>query len=312
MHVNAVPVFVDISPVNYCIDPDRVEEAITPRTKAIIPVHLGSSIAELDRLTEIAKKHNLTLIEDCAHAHGSKWRGKGVGSWGDMGSWSFQSSKIMTAGEGGMLTTNDKILSQKIHSIVNCGRKTDEYNEFEGYLFGYNARLTEFQAAVLLAQLDRMDSLNEQKAKALEYLAGELHKLGGLTLIPRDPRETRQGIYQVIFKYDPAAFKGLHRDKFLDALEAEGVEMSGAFYVPLPLSPLFNARTEDYPMLRDRYGDGIQAPATMRKYKFPVGSKAAFDEGCWMHYPYLLGEKSDLDDIVAAVAKVKEHCEELL
>lgn len=312
IHVNAVPVMVDVDPKNYCIDPAAVEAAITPKTRAIIPVHLGSSIADLDRLTEIAKKHNLVLIEDCAHAHGSKWRGKGVGSWGDFGSFSFQSSKIMTAGEGGFITTNDRLLAQKVHSLVNCGRKTEEYNEFPGTLFGYNARMTEFQAGVLLGQLSRMDSLIEKKAAAVRYLGDALNKLGGFSIIEQDPRETRRGIYQVIFKYNPEEFKGLHRDRFLDALEAEGVELSGPFYVPIPMSPLFNARTEDYPMLRERYGDGIQSPETLRKFRFPVASKVAFEEGCWMHYPYLLGTQQDLDDIINAIAKVKENCEELL
>ena len=151
-----------------------------------------------------------------------------------------------------------------------------------------------------------------RKRRACVIFGEGLKKVGGLTPIEQDPRETRRGIYQIVFKYNAEEFKGLHRDKFLDALEAEGVEMNGAFYVPIPMSPLFNARTEDYPMLRERYGDGIQTPETLRKFRFPVASKAAYDEGCWLHYPYVLGSQQDLDDIIEAVAKIKAHCEELL
>ena len=311
VHINAVPVFVDVDPGNYCMDPAAVEEAITDKTRAIIPVHLGSSIADMDRLMEIAAKRNLIVLEDCAHAHGSKWREKGVGSIGTLGSFSFQSSKILTSGEGGMIITSDDTLAQKCHSLVNCGRKEEGYDSFDGWLFGYNARMTEFQTGVMLAQLDRMVPLIERKHKALDYLLDGLSSVGGLSAIEPDPRETRRGLYQVIFKYDPEEFGGVHRDVFLQALEAEGVEMDGPFYVPMPMNPLFNARTDQWPMLRERYGDGIQSPETLRRFRFPNAAKAAYHEGCWLHYSYLLGEERDLDHIVEAVAKIKKHVDEL-
>jgi len=311
VRVNAVPVFVDVDPVNYCIDPKRVEEAITPKTRAIIPVHLGSSIADLDRLTEICARHHLVLIEDCAHAHGCRWRGKGVGSWGDFGSFSFQSSKILTSGEGGFITAKDALAAQKVHSLVNCGRKDPSYNEFPGQLLGYNARLTELQAAILLGQLDRAEELRERKEKSALYLASQLQKLGAFSAVPADPRETRRGYYQLIFKYHGEAFQGLPRDTVLAALEKEGVDFDGLFYPPMPFSPLFAATTADWPMLRERYGNGIQAPETLRKFSFPVGMRFAHEEGVWVHYPFLLGEQTDLDDIVTAVDKVMRHCDEL-
>jgi len=311
IRVNAVPVFVDVDPVNYCIDVAQVEAAITPSTRAVIAVHLGSSIADLDGLTDVCRKHGLALIEDCAHAHGCKWRGKGVGSYGELGSFSFQSSKILTSGEGGLITARDQIVAQKVHSLVNCGRKEPAYNQFDGYLLGYNARMTELQAAIMLAQLDRADELLAKKAEGAAFLTAELAKMGAMTAVPHDPRETRRGFYQLIFKYNPDAFRGLHRDKVLAALEAEGVEMDGVFYVPMPFNPIFAATSNDWPMLRPRYGDGIQAPETLRKMRFPVGMRFAHEEGCWLHYPYLLGERSDLQDVVDAVAKVMRHADEL-
>ncbi len=311
VHVNAVPVFVDVDPVNFCIDPDAVEAAITPKTRAIIPVHLGCSMADLDRLTEIARKHGLLLIEDCAHAHGSRWRDRGVGSHGDFGTFSFQSSKILTSGEGGLITTNDPILAQKTQSMVNCGRKSPEYSDFDGVMFGYNARMTELQCAVMLAQLERADELNARKTDNLAYLTSELDRVGGLKPVPVDPRETHRGIYQLILTYDAAEFGGLHRDRFLDALEAEGVEMDGIFYPPMPHHPAFQPRTEDYPMLRERYGNGFHDPAVRARLRFPVAEEFALKTGCWLHYSYLIGEHGDVDDIVAAIVKIKEHAGEL-
>ena len=309
--VNAVPVFVDVSKTNFCMDPDAVEAAITPKTRAIIPVHLGSSIADLDRLTEIARKHNLLLIEDCAHAHGSKWRDKGVGSWGDIASFSFQSSKILTSGEGGMLLTNDEMLAKRMHSLVNCGRQEPGYENLDEWLFGYNARMSEFQTAVMLGQLERMPELNARKAENVEYFTKRLEEVEGLDPVPTDPRETARGIYQFIMTYDSNAFEGVHRDRFLEALEAEGVEMSGVFYPPMPQNPLFHAWTRDWPMLRERYGDGIPSPEAQKQLSFPVAESFAKDTGCWLHYPYLMGDKSDVDDIVEAIIKVKENLGEL-
>ena len=141
--VNAVPVFADIDPDTYCLDPEQVEALISDRTRAIIPVHLGCSIADLDVFVKLAQKHDLVLIEDCAHMHGAKWKDKGVGSYGHMASFSFQSSKLMTAGEGGIILTSDDISHQRCQSMVNCGRKEPGYDGFDGDLFSGNYRITE-------------------------------------------------------------------------------------------------------------------------------------------------------------------------
>ncbi|MFN9742819.1 MAG: DegT/DnrJ/EryC1/StrS family aminotransferase, partial [Acidobacteriota bacterium] len=152
----ATPVFVDVDPANYCLDPLRIEEALTPRTRAIIPVHLGFRFADMDAIMEIAGRHNLFVLEDCAHAHGGRWRDKGAGSIGHAGSFSFQTSKLMTAGEGGMVTTNDIELADQVIRLANCGRPPRRETRGEPAL-GHNYRMTEFQAAVLLAQLERLE-----------------------------------------------------------------------------------------------------------------------------------------------------------
>lgn len=306
---NGVPVFADVRADDYTIDPDIVEAKITDKTKAIICVHLGSSISDLDRLNEIAEKHGLILIEDCAHMHGAKWREKGVGSWGHFGSFSMQSSKLMTAGEGGAVTTNDDMFAQKLHSLVNCGRKEPGYDEFEGWLMGWNYRLSEWQCAVLIAQLEKLPERTAHRAEMAAYLGEQLEQIDGLSTIKRDERITMPGHYQYIFKYDPAGFKGLHRDKFLEALMHEGVMFDGDFYVPLPGREEFPARSSEYPMLRERYGDAITAEHAA---DLPVTKKAAWEEAVWVHYPYLIGTKEDIDDIIAAIKKVQDNVDELL
>ncbi|NLH50833.1 MAG: DegT/DnrJ/EryC1/StrS family aminotransferase [Myxococcales bacterium] len=306
---NGVPVFADIKASDYTIDPDIVEAKITPKTKAVICVHLGSSASDLDRLTEIAKKHKLALIEDCAHAHGGRWRGKGLGSIGDYGSFSFQSSKLMTAGEGGIVLTNDDLNMQRLHSLVNCGRKETGYNDFPENLVGWNYRISEFQAAVLIAQLEKLEERTARREKNADYLTAELDKIEGLETIKRDQRLTRQHHYQFIFKYHKEGFKGLSRDKFLAALEAEGIEFDGPFYVAIPGRPIFPVTADYYPAIRERYGEAITAEHAA---DCPVTQKAAWEEAVWVHYPYLMGGQEDIDDIIKAIKKIQENVGELL
>ncbi len=307
VHINAVPVFVDVSPDNYCLDPELVEAAITPRTRAIIPVHLGASMADMDRLMEIAAKHDLVVIEDCAHMHGAFWRGRGAGSIGHFGSFSFQSSKLMTAGEGGMVTTSNREYYEKVESLANCSRKEPGYDSFDGFLFGWNARISELQAAVLLGQLARLDEETKYRAKGAQYLRERLKEIPGLTPITPDPRITQEGAYQFIFKYDREQMNGIPRDTFLKAVAAEGVDLGGSFYIPIYESPLFNVTAAEWPAIRERYGDRIPG----NKIDCPVSSKAAYEEAIWLHYPHLMGTQADLDDIIAALAKVQQNLDQL-
>jgi dTDP-4-amino-4,6-dideoxygalactose transaminase len=311
VHVNAVPVIVDIEPESYCIDCDQVEAAITPRTRALIPVHLGANMADMDRLMAIAARHDLAVIEDCAHAHGAAWNGRGAGSIGDLGSFSFQCSKLMTSGEGGVILTSNDELMQRCHSIVNCGRKDPGYDRFSGEVLGINARLTEFQAAVLIAQLERLNEATELRASGARRLAAGLAEVGGLTPLSADPRISSRAAYQLVMKYDSAAFGGLHRDRFLEALEAEGVEAVGPFYVPIPDHELFHAESRHWPQLRERYGDGVKAANSRGELHFPVAARAAYEEAVWLHYPYLMSDRA-VDLVIEAVAKVKKYSGELL
>jgi dTDP-4-amino-4,6-dideoxygalactose transaminase len=308
LQVNAVPVIVDISPHNYCIDPDQIENAITPRTRAIIPVHLGNQMADMDRILDIASRHGLQVLEDCAHAHFAEWRGRAAGTLGDMGSYSFESSKIMTAGEGGFLATNDTALWSRAMSLTNCGRKEPPYDAFEGQSLGWNYRATDFQAAILIGQLEIEEDLYSRRKQNAKKLADGLAQIGGFEPVREDARITRRQYYEVIFRYRTEQMKGVPRDTFLKALLAEGVEFEGnTFYPPMNQDPLFAVSAEEYPAIRSRYGDRIQRDS----FSLPVAERAAFHEAVWVHHSLISDSPNDIDDILDAVAKVRDHLDEL-
>lgn len=310
--INAVPVFADVDPRTLCIDPESVETLITPRTKAVICVHLGSTMSDLDALRLLCKRHGLKLIEDCAHAHGMRWRELGAGSIGDAGSFSFQSSKLLTSGEGGAITTNDLDLSKRCQSLVNCGRKEAHYGDYAGESFGWNDRITELQASLLSAQLARLDDQRARRQANLRHFEDCLAQLGdvGFAAQHRDARITRHDFYQLVMLYDRSKWKGLPRDKFVDALEAEGVPADGGFYVPIfdRVGEIFPLKASQYPSIRHRYGDQL-LPSSAR---CPVASEAAYERTVWLHHGLFLGSKSDVEDIVKAIAKIRENVDELL
>jgi dTDP-4-amino-4,6-dideoxygalactose transaminase len=305
--VGAVPVFADVDPNTYCLDPKAVEAAITDRTRAIIPVHLGCAIADMDGLMELARKHELVVIEDCAHMHGAKWRGKGVGSHGHFGSFSFQSSKLMTAGEGGMILTSDDRLHQLCQSYVNCGRKEPGYDQYEGRVFSGNYRITEFQAALLSVRLGALEPERKLREDNASYLSGLLGQIDGIRPLVRDERVTHMACYQYIFRYDEGAFGGVPRDRFVDALCAEGIPADGDFYVPIYRNPLFPVTADRYPALAKRYGERIGPDSA----SCPVAEKAAYHEAVWLHHPLFMAGHAQMDKIAEAIAKIRANLDEL-
>ncbi len=293
----ATPVFVDVLPDSYCLDPRQVEAAIGPRTEAILPVHLACSMADMDLLPATAAQHGLLLVEDCAHAHGAEWRGQGAGSIGELGSFSMQSTKLLTAGEGGAFTCRDSLLEQRLQSLVNCGRKEPGYDDFPEQMMGWNARMTEWQAAVLRCQLERLPSQNGRRARRIAQLEQEIAAVPGLSPLHHDARVTRRTAYMFILRYDAEAFAGVPRDHVLLALQAEGVPCYGRFYVPLPDDPLF---------ARDPHTNAaVRAGIDFDARDFPVASRAAYEEAIWLPHELFLGDPEDVSDLVAAFAKVQ-------
>src|SRR5580700_7674494 len=305
--VNAVPVFVDIDPETYCLDAKLIEQAITPRTRAILPVHLGMRFADLDVITPLAAKHKLKVIEDCAHAHGGMWRDKGAGSIGDLGAFSFQSSKLITAGEGGAVITNNLEYIERVQTYINAGRASVT-DKFHHRIIGFNYRLGEFQAAVLGAQLERLPEQAQVRQTNMASFESRLGNTRGLGLLKAEPRITRLAPYGYVMKYFAEQMKEIPRAAFVAALQLEGVHCDGLFYEPVYKSSLFPVDATDFPAL----SWGREKALDLRSmYSCPESEKAAYQEAVWFPHQHFLGTTKDVDDIADAIHKVLENVEEL-
>ena len=288
LYMGAAPVFVDIDPGTWCIDAAEAERAVTERTRAVVPVHLGSRMADMDAIMELARRHGLRVIEDCAHMHGGFWNGKGAGSIGDLGAFSFQNSKLMTSGEGGIVITNDEELAARCSAYVDCGRLRpgDKPATSQG-VFGWNYRITEFQAAVLEVQLERLPEQVRVREANKQRLTERLEAVEGVTTLRQDERVTQPSGYGFYFKYRGDA----SRDRFVAALRAEGVPCHGAFYGPVYKDSLFAWR--DSPVDVD-----------YSEVSCPVAERAADEESVWLSHELFLGPERDADDIGDAIEKV--------
>lgn len=300
--VNAIPVPVDIDPHTFCIDPAAAERAIGPRTRAIIAVHLAGHPADLDRLGELCKQHGLALIEDCAHAHGSSWRGQPVGSHGTAGTFSFQQSKLMTAGEGGAITARDDATAARIRSFADCGRQPGEWF-YSHYALGGNFRLSEWQAAVLRAQLARFPEQHRRRDENARFLNAELARIPGVRPQQRDPRTTSQGYYCYVVAIDAAEF-GAPRDLVHRALAAEGMPLTMS-YPPVHQIAAFARPGGFAPRHRDRRGWPDYGALEL-----PESRKAAAST-LWLRHVLLLADRADAAGLIEALAKVQRHAAEL-
>ncbi len=296
--VNASPVLVDIDPDTLCIDPVAAASAITDKTRAIVAVHVAGAAADLDALVDLCVRHGLRLIEDCSHAHGTFWRGRGVGSWGDFGSFSMQRSKLMTAGEGGVLICNDETLRDRAWAYADCGRVKDEWF-YHHATMGTNLRMTEWQGAVLQAQLDRFPDQNRIRNDNARALVAALDQIPGIRAQRRHPRMDTQGNYCFVFHYDAAEFAGLPLRSFESALAAEGIPMSVSYP---SLTDLAVFRDQEFgPRHRSH------APTIDYRHQHLPNAEAAAASTVWLQHRMLLAERDDVLDVARAVAKLHRH-----
>ena len=306
--VNAVPIFVDIEADTFNIAPGRVAEAVTPRTRAIIPVHFAGQAADMDAILKIAERHKLAVIEDAAHAHGAAWKGRGLGTIGQAGTFSFQASKNMTAGEGGLVTTNDRDLAVRLESYIWGGREVGR-PWYEYHRLGWNYRLTEFQGAILLAQLKRLEAQNAQRRENARYLDARLAKLPGIAPLRVGADVTKHSHHLYIFRFNEPEF-GLSRADFLAALNAEGVSSIPGYGDPLYKNPMFlrqDFRPRGCPITCGYYGRALDYASFEA---LCPNAERACREAVWLEHRQLLGEREDMDDIVRAVEKIHEHRED--
>jgi dTDP-4-amino-4,6-dideoxygalactose transaminase len=286
--LGAIPVFVDVDPETLLIDPALIDPAVTPRTKAIIPVHHGGSPADMDGVMAAAHRHGLRVVEDAAQAHGAAWRGRPVGAIGDVGVFSFQSSKPINAGEGGMMLTDDDELDELLWSYRNVGRRRGG-EWYEHVRLGWNLRMTEFQAAVLLGQMRRMPDQQAQRTKAAAHLDAAFGQIPGVVPVKVPDGVTAHSWYTYHWRWLGASDGGLTKAAFAQALQAEGIPVF-AGYVPLNRN---QAVIDEIRRL-----DGTEPTAC------PNAERAAADEVLVFSLPILMGTTADLDDVVTAVEKV--------
>jgi dTDP-4-amino-4,6-dideoxygalactose transaminase len=304
LEANAVPVFADVDLHTFNLDPAAIAAAITPRTRAIVPVHFAGQPADMQAIMALARDHALVVIEDAAHAHGAAYQGRPAGSLGHLASFSFQSSKNMTAGEGGIITTDDDRLAEACRSIHNCGRVPDGV-WYEHHVVSGNYRLGEFQGAVLNAQLDRLEEQTRTRDGNGRYLASRLTALPGVHPQVRPPECTRHSYHLFMLRIDATAF-GAPRAAVLRALEAEGIPCSAGYGFSLPQQPLFRNKAFG-PYLPDRV-PAIDYGAV----RCPASDRLCAEQAIWLEQALLLGPRDDMDDIARAFEKVHRHREVLI
>jgi dTDP-4-amino-4,6-dideoxygalactose transaminase len=303
MAAGALPVIVDVTPQTWTIDPDLVEAAITSRTKAILPVHLGHQMADMDRIMAIARRHGVAVIEDCAHAHGQQWNGVGAGCIGDFGSFSHQSSKILTAGEGGSLLTNDDRLAMRAHSIIDCGRPKDA--DEKEFTFGANYRLGELHAALLVTAMRRFPAQQEERAmngRRFEEIASQIR---GVRVMPHDPRITRWSFYNYLVAIDPDEFGGATNEIVCLAMQAEGIPAE-VQYPPMSHYDLFQPSLSRLPVAVE-FADRLD-PRTM---SFPVAEAAGLRESVYFMENVFRDGPNGVEEAAEALAKIQRNAGEL-
>jgi len=305
LYAGALPVTVDVSPETYCLDPQLAEAAITSRTKAIIAVHMGGHPADLDALGDLARKKGIALIEDSSHAHATEWKGQRIGSHGTAGTFSFQASKLMTAGEGGIIISNDDAFEKQARSVHDCGRMPGEWF-YSHFINGSNYRLSEWQGAILSVQLTRLEAQTECRHQNARLLDKLLAQIPGTTPQKLDPRCTRNGHYAYIFHVDSKQFAGASMEKLIQAMNAEGIP-NQASYPPIHALDVF--RNGEY---RKRLcGPQATEPHAFFKADYPHTYRAAF-ETIWIPQPALLGDEEDMQEIAAAWRKIQKFAKELV
>ena len=309
----AIPVFADIDPESYCLDPRDVARRITPNTRAVIPVHLGGQMSDMPALKDLASKHHLLILEDCAQAIDSAMLGKKAGTWGHAGTFSFQSNKTLTSGEGGAVMTDDPEVAQSIVALRAFGRFRNSpgvrSSDLTCQQLSSNYRLSEFQSAVLLGQLERFGEQDRLRQANASRLTQRLSRVPGLKHVRKEFPDLKHGYYYYILRYDPGAFGNLDPDGLCAALNGEGIPFVPGDRKPLYRHPVFEIEnlTEHFsPKVLERYRESMNPDRLLCPQ-----AESACRTTILLRHQVLLGSEKDMEDIVEAVHKVQEHIDEV-
>jgi dTDP-4-amino-4,6-dideoxygalactose transaminase len=304
----ALPVFVDTDPETFQMDASKLEAAITERTRAIMPVHLGGNVCDMDRILAIARARNIPVIEDACQAHMAEWKNRKVGTLGAAGCFSFQASKNLNSGEGGAVLTDDDSLYERAYAFHNNGSGLKAIGtNFVYASTGHNLRLTEFQAALLLQQMSRLDAQVRTRAANGAYLTSLLGQIPGIRPARQYAGCTLNAYHLYMFRYDPAEFSGLSRELFLKALRAEGIPAAGG-YSPLNTQP-FLKNTLGSRGYRRIFPEKILKEWPERT-ACPANDRLC-TEAVWLTQNMLLGPRSDMDSIAVAIERIRRHAADL-
>jgi dTDP-4-amino-4,6-dideoxygalactose transaminase len=305
---HAIPVFVDSDRESFQIDATKIEAAITDRTAAIVPVHMGGNSSDLDAILAIAGKRKIPVVEDACQAHLGEWGGRKVGTLGTTGCFSFQASKNLNCGEGGAILTNDEDLVEKCYAFHNNsrGRRAAGY-DFSYTSQGANLRMTEFQGAMLNAQMTRLEEQTRLRQQNAKYLTSLLKEIPGIMPAKEFARCTSNAYHLYMFRYDSEKFAGLPRATFLKALAAEGVPASRG-YSPLNKEPflLNTLNTRGYQRIYSKQ----QVQKWQERNQCPENDRLC-DEAVWLTQTMLLADREAMDQIAEAIRKIQTHASDL-
>ena len=304
MH-NAIPVFCDVKNDIFCLDPKKIENLLSPLSKAIVPVHLFGHSCDMDEIKNIAEKNNLKIIEDCAQAPGGEYKNKILGTMGDCGVFSFQESKNIMTGEGGMLVTNNEEIANVARMVRNHGEMIFPQTKGRTYkseFLGWGYRMTELEAAIGIAQISKLDYLNKERINLASYLANKINKIEGLKHVKYD--FVKHVYYVFAFSYDENTI-GISRDLFCQALRAEGIPCSAGYVKPLYLNPLYLEKRafafKNYKG-KTKYEKGICPVAESLHEKKLVAFEICRPPA----------KIDDMDDIIFAIQKIIENKREFI
>jgi dTDP-4-amino-4,6-dideoxygalactose transaminase len=304
-----LPVFADTDPETFQINPDKIEERINERTKAILPVHILGLPADMDRINAIAKKHNLLVIEDACQAWMAEWKGKKCGTLSDLGCFSFQNSKHLPAGEGGAIVGDDEEIMDRCYSFHNCGRAYGSVKRTSGYpIRGSNRRMQEFQAVILMSQMKRLEKDTQARWENAQYLTSKIKDIPGIIPHKLYPQVTRAAYHLYPFRYKKEHFNNVPRQKFLSALSAEGAPCSGGY------GPQYRDGLVEEALNSKGY-NRLFSKQRLAKYReelhYPDNDQLC-EEAVWFSQNLLLGTKRDMDDIADAILKIYENRDKLV
>ncbi|MBQ2512514.1 MAG: DegT/DnrJ/EryC1/StrS family aminotransferase [Clostridia bacterium] len=292
VYAGVTPVFADVDPETFQLSPEAAERAITPRTKAIMPVYVGGCPDRLDEFRRICEKHGLILIGDAAQAVGAEYGGKGVAACADATSISCQNTKNLTCGEGGIILTDDDSLADRLYAILHGGVDKNGSRTAIGLQNG----MSEYQAAVLLAQLDALPGQIARRAENGAYLDARLGELDFVRPLRRDPELTANAFHLYMFRLIEEKLDGLTIGEFLSAVRAEGVTVTQGY------RPVYT-----FPCMASDYVKKCAGPGIDLRPDTPAAERISRHEACWIPQYALLGEKEDMDDYVSALCKVYEN-----